>query len=201
MRMADARSRGSERPNTSDHTRAQMARSRADSRLSPRSDESRTDVNRPGPLSPAEPGMRRSLRLGGSALPGASFVQELPAATQHVTQHESDRVRSGNPERPPDSEGASSDRSEGGVDSVATAKSGPRRANDRPHGTGTEVQVQSKPSPDVHPPSCTQTTVRGDQCTHRATWAETRKRSGEQEFYCTRHANIYMPWRRGGERV
>jgi hypothetical protein len=60
--------------------------------------EPRTDVNRQGSPSPAEPGMRRSLRLGGSALPGASFVQELPATTQHDSSHTTDRVRSGHPD-------------------------------------------------------------------------------------------------------
>lgn len=50
-------------------------------------------------------------------------------------------------------------------------------------------------------PWCSQTTVRGGWCSHRATWTEVRQRTGDREYYCTLHANKYMPWRRGGERI
>lgn len=48
---------------------------------------------------------------------------------------------------PPRSHPSISNCGERGVESVPTTKSAPRRVNDRGHGIGTEVQMQSDPTP------------------------------------------------------
>lgn len=66
---------------------------------------------------------------------------------------------------------------------------------------GPDGTKRVRTGPDTARPRCNQDTRRGEQCLNPATWSETNKRTGERELYCTRHANVYMPWRRGGERV